>query len=71
MHVKKDIIIHIKCTVEMDPIYSIVDYSHSLYYDTGLLLYIIFYFLLTMNMNDLFVLSFLLSCFFSMSKFII
>ena len=53
----------------MDPIYSIVDYS--LYYDTGLLLYIIFYFLLTMNMNDLFVLSFLLSCFFSMSKFII
>ena len=69
MHVKKDIIIHIKCTVEMDPIYSIVDYS--LYYDTGLLLYIIFYFLLTMNMNDLFVLSFLLSCFFSTSKFII
>ena len=69
MHIKNVIIIHIKCTVEMDPISSIVDYS--LYYDTGLLLYIIFYFLLTMNMNDLFVLSFLLSCFFSMSKFII
>ena len=69
MHIKNVIIFHIKSTVEMDPIYSIVDYS--LYYDTGLLLYIIFYFLLTMNMNDLFVLSFLLSCFFSMSKFII
>ena len=69
MHIKNVIIIHIKSTVEMDPIYSIVDYS--LYYDTVLLLYIIFYFLLTMNMNDLFILSFLLSCFFSMSKFII
>ena len=47
MHIKNVIIIHIKSTVEMDPIYSIVDYS--LYYDTGLLLYIMHNILFLVN----------------------